>query len=232
MTMNENKLMNLFSKNNKQSNKKRFTLLSVLQKACDIKLLLIIASLVSVSCSNTDSSIHYYSLNTIANQPQKASTTQHHKESTFVVLNTIELTDFLNTGSLVMQLDSHKIQLSNQHRWGNKLPNAIAKHLMSTLSSNNKNLYIERKNAKNIDKSDIQLTLYFEQFTITNNSESIIAGYYLIQSTLGDHRQKSYFDIRQPLTQDGYNHAVNTFNHSLDDLSQQIANELSALNTK
>lgn len=203
-----------------------FNLLRVMKKMSSKKSLsitqLIVFSLFSMSCSNTDVGIHYYSLNTIDVQPQKALTIKQNKENTFVVIDKIALSDFLNTGSLVMQVDSHQIQLSNQHRWGDKLPSAIATHLMSTLSSSENHLYVENKTSKNEDLADQQLTLYFDQFTITNNHETIISGYYRIQSKIYGDSKKSFFDIRQPLSQDGYNHAVETFKKSLSELSNQI----------
>lgn len=201
-------------------------LLGMMKKMSLTKSLLIALSLFSLSCSNTDVGIHYYSLNAIDSPPEKALTIEQNKENTFIVIETITLADFLNTGSLVMQVDSHQIQLSNQHRWGNKLPKAIATHLISTLPNSDNNIYIEHKTAKNEELADHKLTLSFDQFTITNKHETIISGYYRIQSKLSGHSKKSFFDIRQPLVQDGYNHAVETFKKSLVELSEKVIKEI------
>ena len=202
-----------------------FNILGMMKKMSSKKSLLIVLSLFSLSCSNTEVGIHYYSLNAIEAQPQNTFTIEKNKKNIVVVIEDVTLADFLNTGSLVMQIDSHQIQLSNQHRWGNKLSKAITAHLMKTLSSAS-NIYAEHKTAKNETLADHQLTLSFEQFTITNKHETVISGYYLIQSKLKGNSKKSFFDIRQPLTQDGYNHAVENFKKSLVELSSQVMNEL------
>ena len=201
-------------------------LLDLVRKLNVKKTLLIALSFFIISCSNTDVGIHYYALNTIEAQPKNPLTIENNKEHTFVIIEKIALADFLNTGSLVMQIDSHQIQLSNQHRWADKLPNAISTHLISSLLNNHNNLYIEEKNTKNETLADHQLALNFEQFTITSQHETIISGHYRIQSKLNGDSKKSFFDIRQPLTQDGYNHAVAMLKKSLDELSEKIVKDI------
>lgn len=206
------------------------SLLGLIRKLYLKKMLLIVQLIVLsffiTSCSNTDVGIHYYALNTIEAEPKKLLIIENSTEHTFVIIEQVALADFLNTGSLVMQIDSHQIQLSNQHRWADKLPKAISTHLTSSLLNSNNSFYVEDKSTKNETLADHQLALNFEQFTITNHHETIISGYYRIQSKLNGESKKSFFDIRQPLTQDGYNHAVAMLKKSLDELSEQIVKDI------
>ncbi len=227
------------------------------------KALLFTFALVGLGCSSTEVGLQYYSLNAISSQPTNEASLANNEDNTFVVLNNVEMADFLNTGGLVMQIDSHQIHISNQHLWGDKLPKAIETHLISSLSNKESMLYLEHKNSSNSRIADKHLTLYFEQFTVTNEntdrpSETVISGSYIIEtkaetkaetnidekvSTKTEfqnrnqqrkHRKrnnamdskKAFFDIRQPLTQDGYNHAVESFKASLNRLNGQIQKDL------
>lgn len=188
--------------------------------------LLVVLTLFTLSCSNTDVGIQYYSLNAIKVQQDNTLTSAKSKDNTFVIINNIELADFLNTGGLVMQVDSHQIQISNQHRWGDELSKAIANHLITSLSNNN-NLYVELKNSKNEGLASKKLSLSFEQFTIANQQhETVISGYYTIESTVNNKREKAFFDIRQPLRESVYNHVVENFKKSLDELSDLILKDM------
>jgi len=191
-------------------------------------------SFVTLGCSSTDTSLKYYSLNAIGSQQENVKKIAKHEGNTFVVIDSIELADFLNTGGLVMQIDSHQINISNQHRWGDKLPKAISTHLITSLSNKESKLYVESRNSNNNRLADKYLSLAFEQFTVTNqisgaDNETVISGTYKIRSTNEDKHadsKRTFFDIRQPLTQDGYNHAVKNFKASLNALSKQIQNDI------
>jgi len=184
--------------------------------------------LFTAACSTVDTGIQYYSLNAIEAQSKAQSTFKNDEGKTFVILKNIELADFLNTGGLVMQVDTHQIQISNQHRWGDKLPKAITTHLINSLSNKTESaLFIEQKNVYSNTLADKNLSLYFEQFTIASQAnnelnETVISGYYHIESKGENENQKTFFDIRQPLTTDGYNHAVENFKSSLNTLSEQL----------
>lgn len=191
------------------------------------KTLLVVLTLFTLGCSNTDVGIQYYSLNAIKVQQGNTLTREKNKDNTFVVINNIELADFLSTGGLVMQVDSHQIQISNQHRWGDELSKAIATHLITSLSNNDNHLHVELKNSKNEGLASKKLSLSFDQFTIANQQhETVISGYYTIESTLNNKREKTFFDIRQPLSENGYNHVVENFKKSLDELSNLVIKEL------
>lgn len=191
-------------------------------------------SFVTLGCSSTDTTLKYYSLNAVDSQPKNVKTIEKHNDNIFVVINSVELADFLNTGGLVMQIDSHQLNISNQHRWGDKLEKAIYSHLLTSLSNEDSKIYIESKNSNNRLLADKYLSLSFEQFTVTDqalgaNNETVVAGTYTIMSKIKGQdmeSEKIFFDIRQPLTQDGYNHAVENFKHSLDRLSKEIQHNI------
>ncbi|WP_426358281.1 PqiC family protein [Pseudocolwellia sp. HL-MZ19] len=217
---------------------------------------LIALALIGLGCSSTEVGLQYYSLNAINSQSVSNVSIENNEDNTFVALNNVEMADFLNTGGLVMQIDSHQIHISNQHLWGDKLPKAIETHLITSLSNKQSKVYVEHKNTTNSRTADKHLTLYFEQFTVTNQTagepnETVISGSYIIETKAEiktdakaesqninqqrKHRRrnnameskKAFFDIRQPLTQDGYNHAVESFKASLNRLSAQIQKDLS-----
>jgi len=191
-----------------------------------LKITLILLTIFTTGCTSTDNGINYYSLNAINEKPNSSTSINRRNSKTSIILNDIILADFLNTGGLVMQVDTHQIQISNQHRWGNKLSKAISIHLMNSLSQNN-TVFIEHNNTNNNALESKKLTLAFEQFTISHQQhETVISGYYLIELPEHSERKKSFFDIRQPLSQDGYNHAVENFKLSLDELSSLILSDI------
>lgn len=179
-------------------------------------------------CSSPEIPIHYYSLNTIESNTlsDKESATELTLEAKKqLVIRHIEMADFLKTGSLVMQVDAHQIQLSNQHRWADKLPRAISISLVRLMSNNHQGIKVAAKRTKlTTDEKNYTIDVFFEQFTLSTNNETVISGSYMIQSN--NNQTRRYFDIRQPLEEDGYNHAIERFQHSLNSLSAQILNEV------
>jgi len=193
-----------------------------------LKITLVMLAIFTAGCTSTDNSINYYSLNAINVKPNSPTSINNRDSKTSIILNEIIMADFLNTGGLVMQVDTHQIQISNQHRWGNKLSKAISIHLMTSLSQNNA-VYIEHNNTSNNASKSKKLTLSFEQFTIAHQQhETVISGYYLMELPEHSERKKAFFDIRQPLSQDGYNHAVENFKQSLDELATLILSDISS----
>jgi len=182
-------------------------------------------------CSTPEAPIHYYSLNTIhSNNTIVGSPKDVNNSSAELVIRDVEMADFLKTGSLVMQVGAHQIQLSELHRWADKLPRAITLNLIKHMSQSQNNVAIftkrdltKQQKTNNIAKRYI-VDVFFEQFTLSTDHQTVISGSYTLQTT--STKTRHYFNIRQPLTQDGYDNAVQQFQYSLNALSEKILSEL------
>jgi uncharacterized lipoprotein YmbA len=168
-----------------------------------------------VGCSAPEISINYYSLNTINEPPKSLITNQNNQNvrsltQKSIIIQQVEMADFLKTGGIVMQIGAHQLQLSNNHLWADKLPRAISVNLARQLPIH----------STKTSTQPIIVDMFFEQFTIAENNQTVVSGFYTVKDQ-GKSTQE-YFDIRQPLTQDGYNHAVESFQSALKQLAEQI----------
>ncbi len=186
-----------------------------------------ISALAVQSCSSPEVPVHYYSLNTIQQTEGMMSENQQNtsvESNTTLSIQNIDMADFLKTGSLVMQVDSHQIQLSDQHRWADKLPRAIKVNLTKNLSKNKKNIQVVNKAQRTNKGLHYSVTVFFEQFTISEQQETVVSGSYSIHSI--NNENTIFFDIRQPLKNDGYNSAIQQYQQSLNELSSKIINDI------
>ena len=194
---------------------------------CNLVWLIVLAT----GCSTIEVPTSYYSVNTVSPQPVLSPLIQNNSITKatplkYVLLHNIGMADFLKTGSIVMQINEQQLQLSNHHFWADKLPRAISVNLARQLSISNKNLVVSNKGYKNKPTQLYVIDLYFEQFTITHNNETVVSGSYSVHSKHNEQSKKIFFDIRQPLTKDGYNHAIEAFKQSLTELSALLIKDI------
>jgi len=176
------------------------------------------------SCSTTPITVNYYTLNNIETSASSSKNKGEDHLQPLILISPIVLADFLTTGALVMQLESHKIQLSNQHRWAHNLSEAIAINLLKKLSITTTTHQFELPNYH--WQSDVQahLKIRVEQFIVTADQHTLIAGSFWLLDNNKRLVKKQAFEIRKTLNHAGYNHAVAQLESSLSVLAEQIRN--------
>jgi len=154
----------------------------------------------------------------VANEPQP-----------LVLLSQVKLADFLATGALVMQLKSHQIQLSNQHRWADDLPEAITRSLLGILDKIKPNYHFEINNIHWQENAKAHINIYIDQFTVLANQTTLTSGTFWFLNKHNKLIRKQTFRIIKPLKKDGYNHAVAQLKLSLSELAEQIKNAITQI---
>ena len=186
----------------------------------------VILTTLLVSCSSQMAPIHYYRLTDSQSMPVLPS---QHEKVALLLIEPVELAEFLTTGGLVMQTKNHQLQLSNEARWAENLPQAINDNLLINLASQLPDVNVEQLTPIWQQQPHLLLQLQFTDFEVTAQHETVTAGQYWVfnqQHQLITHQR---FLIKLALTEDGYEPVVSQLAHSLQQLSHLIAEKLSEL---
>jgi uncharacterized lipoprotein YmbA len=175
------------------------------------------------SCASKPINVNYYTLNGIENTYKTSIDTASSEQQPVILLSTIKLADFLATGALVMQLESHQIQLSNQHRWADNLADAITRRLLNALEGGLPDYRFELNNLLWKSSAQAYITININQFTVLADNTTLTSGTFLLFDKNNQPLHKQSFSINRKLSQNGYNHAVVQLELSLSTLAQQIS---------
>lgn len=178
------------------------------------------------SCANAPIIVNYYTLDNMDTRIKNSTRKVINEQQPLVLLSSIKLADFLTTGALVLQLKSHQIQLSNQHRWADNLSETLTRNLLTKLARKMPNYDFERNDLRWKNKSQATIDVTFEQFTILADKNTLTSGSFWLFNKHNKLVHKQSFSIRIPLMEDGYNHAVVQLESSLTTLTQQIQSSL------
>jgi len=192
---------------------------------------LLVLCLVSIfsSCASTPIIVNYYTLNNIDANNKLNKRIVSNEQVPTILISPVKLADFLSTGALVMQLRSHQIQLSNQHRWADNLSDAITRRLLANLSKTVPSFHFEKNELHWKGNAQLSINISFDQFTVLADRTVLTSGTFWL---LGKHNKlmtKQSFNIIKPLTKDGYNHAVGQLESSLITLAEKIESSFELL---
>ncbi len=175
------------------------------------------------SCASAPITVSYYTLNSMEAASKPSQNKMTNKQQPIVLLSTINLADFLATGALVMQLKSHQIQLSNQHRWADNLSDAITRSLLNKLEVMIPKYHFEKNEIHWQRNAQAYIKININQFTVLADKTTLTSGIFWLLNKDNKLVHKEPFSISKQLTQDGYNHAVVQLESSIDTLAQQIS---------
>ena len=192
---------------------------------------LLIVCLISIfsGCASTPIIVNYYTLNSIEtiNKPNRPIVAR--EQTPTVLVSPVKLADFLATGALVMQLKSHQIQLSNQHRWADNLSDAITRSLLANLTKTVSDYHFEKNELHWKDNAQASIHINLEQFTVLADHTVLTSGSFWLLNKHNKLMTKHSFEIVKSLTKDGYNHAVAQLESSLIILAQKIESSFKSL---
>lgn len=164
-----------------------------------------------------------YSLPEIAT-PQPANASQQTVTQT-LVLNRIQLADYLDTDRIVVQLDDVTLHPARDHLWVDNLSQELRRGLRTRLSSQLPNTAIvDPLPGASVSANSLQLTI--DQFHGQMRGYAILSGQWQLLSADRKPLQSQSFKFSTPLAESGYPALVRALGSNLDLLSEQIAGQL------
>lgn len=186
------------------------------------KNLLILLLMVLAGCSSKPAvQASYYLLYT----PVEAQQTSSSPDSQVILLKPVRLSDYLRQDSLTMQVDAHQLYVSRQHLWAEKLQHGITRALLSDINGELTEQLLISSNSPAAKDTTATLTVEFDHFVPTNQSEVIASGRYWIVKENTKPVMKS-FVFTDTLKEDGYGHAVEQLRGLVGQLSRQISEDI------
>jgi uncharacterized lipoprotein YmbA len=131
----------------------------------------------------------------------------------------VTMPTYLNQPNLVLKLSEHNLHFALHHQWAEPLKQGFYKSLISEL--NQAGTYKPLINA--VKTSIPTLNVAVEHFHITENSMVILSGQYWYSDSTTSSVMP--FDLRLPLEQDGYEHAVSQLRKLITQLAIKIASQ-------
>ena len=183
------------------------------------------------SCTSNPLSVRYYLLHTPDNN---VSHTVDDSKPT-VVLQLINVADYLRQSSLVMQLGQHELHYSHQDVWAEKLQASFYNALLRDLNVTGQQNYIA-SSSPNVPLAMASIAITLEHFHATDVSTVVSSGqYWLSQNNTLTNQGKNVattrhsFFFESELKQDGYSHAVKQLRTLITRLAKQIEKDIAAL---
>lgn len=185
------------------------------------------------ACATESSSVRYYLLHT----PEDQVSTVPDKTKPTTVLQVVEVADYLQQSSLVMQVDQHELYYSREDVWAEKLQLSFYKALLLDLNALGQRNYVAFT-APDANEATSSISIKLAHFHATGNSTVVSSGRYWLSSINQENQQQilppvSYpFFFESELQQDGYAQAVKQLRTLVTSLARQIDKEISASSNK
>ncbi|WP_299979362.1 ABC-type transport auxiliary lipoprotein family protein [uncultured Pseudoteredinibacter sp.] len=168
------------------------------------------------SCASQPDEINYYLLH----KPSAIDKAMDFSGENLVVLQSLQLADYLQSQHIVMQLNSSQLQFSSKHRWAEQLQAGLEKALLHQLRLQNSGIsYLNRQQRGKASAKELFVDI--KHFLITEDSKAIITGDYWFKPS-GNSTQLHSFNISLNLDQDGYVHAIEKLRMLLVELAGKI----------
>ncbi len=168
------------------------------------KTIAILASTIAIiGCTSTPVAISYYMLPTTV---QENSVDTQHVPS--LLIEHIELAEYLTQPGLVLQTSPHKIHISTSNLWAENLEKALPKALQNALQKQSAQFSYHLEHLVTL-KPDLRLRLRIDALHPTTNGLVIASGrYQLTKASEQEIAAVKYFHIERTLHDDGYEAAV------------------------
>ncbi|WP_029148699.1 membrane integrity-associated transporter subunit PqiC [Methylophilus sp. 5] len=184
-------------------------------------LVLLGVSLSACFKSNPPVNTQRYSLPEVA-APQPGATLTRT-----LVLNRIQLADYLDTDRIVIQTDDITMQPARDHLWVDNLSQELRRGLRARLASRLGNTIIVDPQPGLAAANTLHLTI--EQFHGQMRGYAVLSGQWQLNSADHVAGANQSFKFSTPLAENGYPALVRALGHDLDLLSEQIASQLQTL---
>lgn len=193
-----------------------------------IKSIILVSSILILSaCTSAPVNIEYYSLNPKTEAP--SSTNKNTAELPLIVIEAVQLAEFLRQQGIVVETGSNQLHMSSQHRWAERLDEAISRNLIAQLEERLDQYRFESHNTRWSKQPTYRINFSFSHFHSTENNQAVVAGNFWILDQENKLLNKQRFYLSRDLTQNGYSHSVEQLNLTLRELVNFVANNLQSL---
>jgi uncharacterized lipoprotein YmbA len=154
-----------------------------------------------------------------------ASAAQDKSATRTLVLNKIQLADYLDSDRIVVQLDDITLHPARDHLWVDNLSQELSRGLRTRLSSRLADTaVVDPLPGAPLKANSLQLTI--DQFHGQMQGYAVLSGHWQLLSADRAPLQNQSFKFTTPLSESGYPALVRALGNNLDLLSEQIAAQI------
>ncbi|WP_077285082.1 membrane integrity-associated transporter subunit PqiC [Cognaticolwellia aestuarii] len=187
--------------------------------------------LITACSSNNTAKTQYYLLNSPT--LNKASDNNNNNKPV-VIINLLELPEYLRQASLVLQLSEHQLHYAHFHMWAEPLQVSITEGLLQDLNAiDSHHNYMPVLNPQQLT-STTEVILKINAFHSTHQSQAILTGRYWLKEKNKNNAVKVHnFTLTADLNANGYPHAVEKMRAVITELANDIRKNMAVdtLNT-
>lgn len=175
--------------------------------------------LLLAGCASNAADLNYYLLHS----PTQSAAKQQ-PANTYIRFNRITMPNYLKQRGLAMQTGPATVYFSATHVWAEPLASGLSQSLNAALWQEQQIDVVPEGVYQNRDLSSV--TLHVDDFITTADDEVVFKGHYWVYPGNAE-PQMHRFDLRLPLTQDGFAHAVVQMRKLVARLARNIAENVS-----
>ena len=180
------------------------------------------------ACAAAPKQVQHYVLETTAKTSAKTSakTAALDKVSAaLVVVGPVDLAEYLDQPSLVMQQGRHTFHVAQYHVWAEDLSRALTRALAHDLDQHATPYRFEDRADQHGATAVRQIRLRIDRFHPTDQNQVVLAGQYWIYHKNQLLVRRS-FALQGDLQENGYPHAVDRMRQIVRQLADQLADAL------
>ena len=184
-----------------------------------------------IGCTSKSLSVRYYLLHT----PEKNLSDNMNKEKPIVVLQLLDVAEYLRQTSLVMQVEQNQLYYSRQDVWAENLQTSFYQALLQDLNATGQRNYVALSAPEAIDATT-SISVKLAHFHATDKSSVVSSGRYWLSATNAQAKKNNKrgvashtFFFESELKQDGYAQAVKQLRMLVTSLAEQIEKDIAAL---
>jgi uncharacterized lipoprotein YmbA len=197
-----------------------------------MKIMITLLSLVLLaSCTSKPLMVKYYLLHT----PDNKILNTRVQTKPIVILQMVDVAEYLNQSGLVMQIDKFELYYSRQDVWAEKLQSSFYKALLEDLNATGQRNYVVYDSPNAVFASS-RIKIELAHFHATDTSSVVSSGRYWLSLNSPQSTEQNEltslshaFFFESELKQDGYAHAVKKLRTLINDLAKQIEKDITAL---
>lgn len=154
-----------------------------------------------------------------------ATAPQDRSASKTLVLNKVQLADYLDSDRIVVQLDDITLHPARDHLWVDNLSQELSRGLRTRLSSRLPDTaVVDPLPGTPLKTNSLQITV--DQFHSQMQGYAVLSGQWQLLSADRKPLQSQSFKFTTPLSESGYPALVRALGNNLDLLSEQIAGKI------
>jgi hypothetical protein len=137
----------------------------------------------------------------------------------------VQLSDFLDSDGLVLQLDDITLNQAKNHVWAEDLHRQIDRGLRARLSQQQQQFTI----IGSLGPADLSLSVELDAFHWRYDGLALASGQWQLKNKQGEIQRLARFDFTTALNEPGYPALVRALGQNLDKLAMMIADDLSRI---